>query len=103
DRRQRARAAEPPRRDRHPVSDPKRKSSGTAGLCPAVSFWDHFPVSALFPPRAAPATLGRFSGWRGQGRALYPGSGEEPMSQVLMPKATAVWLVENRTLTVYQI
>ena len=39
DRRQRARAAEPPRRDRHPVRRSRGLDYGTAGLSSAVSFF----------------------------------------------------------------
>ena len=72
DRRRRARAAEPPRRDRHPVSDPKRKSSGTAGLCPAVSFWT---ISRFRPcfRHALPCNFGALFRLAGAGAASISG------------------------------
>jgi hypothetical protein len=55
---------------------------------------------ALFQPCAAARCFSVGWGWGG----LYIRAQEkELMSQVLMPKATAVWLVENTTLTFDQI
>src|SRR5260221_5201781 len=63
---------------------------------PGRFFLGPSPVPAMFPPCACQVG----GDWTG----LYIRAQEnEFMSQVLMPKATAVWLVENSTLTFDQI
>src|SRR5262245_28686012 len=62
-----------------------------------------FPFVAQFVARSRLPDRPLF-GLAGPGAASISGRGEfEFMSQVLMPKATAVWLVENTTLTFDQI